>query len=86
MNSRILKVSPLANDDLFDIFYFIAIENHNPQKAGDFINQLEVFHKLAKKPAIGLLKSEYGENLHQFPYKRYLIFTEYFIKKYLFSE
>lgn len=64
MNRRTLKVSPLANDDLFNIFYFIAVENNNPLNADKFINKLEkLFIKLAKNPSIGLLKPKYGENL-----------------------
>ena len=71
----VVKKTPQANEDLYEIWYFIAVERQNPQNADRFILQLnDAFLKMAANPTMGIQKNEYAHGLYQFPFKNYQMF------------
>ena len=70
-----LKLTILAQEDLFEIWHFIAVENNNPENADRFIDELDAqLWNLAQNPGIGTLKEVYVKGVRQFVFKGYLIF------------
>lgn len=66
---------PQAEEDLSDIWFYIAIENGSPLNADRFIDRIhEKLNLLAETPAIGTNKDHYFEGLLQFVFGNYLIF------------
>jgi toxin ParE1/3/4 len=66
---------PKAEDDLYDVWHYIAIVKKNPINAARFVNRLFlVLNKLAAAPEIGILKEEFAKGLRQFPFENFLIF------------
>jgi toxin ParE1/3/4 len=64
-----------ANEDLFQVWYYIAIENQSPENADRFIDALdETLYFLAKNPFIGTIKNHYADGIRQFVFQKYLIF------------
>ena len=69
----LVKKRPLANNDLYDIWRYIA--KNNEARATGFIRKLnEAFLLLAQNPKIGCLRDELSENLRSYPVGNYLIF------------
>jgi toxin ParE1/3/4 len=67
------RVSPLADADLDDIWYFIAADSED--QADKFIAILtEKFALLANHPFIGRDRSDMRDGIRSFPHKRYVIF------------
>lgn len=72
-----VEITSLAEEDLYQIWHFIAIRRHNPENAERFIDELtEQFYGLANIPEIGTRKRNLHTNLYQFPFRSYLIFIE----------
>lgn len=71
-----VKKSAQANEDLYHLWHYIAIDNHNPDNAARFIEELDAaMFSLAKSPHIGTERNEYMNGLRQFVYrKNYLIY------------
>lgn len=68
-----LLVSPEAEQDLLDIWLYIAADN--PANADRFLDRLEeTARKLAEFKHMGSERSELAEGLKSFPYERYVIF------------
>lgn len=71
----IIKKTPQAEEDIYAIWHYIAIEQQSPINADRHIRQLEVtMNSLAHAPHIGTQKDEYIKDIHQFPFGNYLIF------------
>ncbi|HCS20012.1 MAG TPA: type II toxin-antitoxin system RelE/ParE family toxin [Bacteroidetes bacterium] len=70
-----LDISEEANEDMFDIWYFIAIENANPNNADKFIEEFdEIFYIIARNPLIGAARDEIVKGIRQVVFRGYLIF------------
>jgi toxin ParE1/3/4 len=70
-----IHLTPLAKEDLIDIWVFIALENNSPMNADRFINKLEnAFFKLAQNPKIGRNRSSRTPGIRSWPLGNYLIF------------
>ena len=70
-----LSKTEQAEEDLYEIWHYIAIERQNPLNADAFIHQLDAtFQVIARTPEIGVLKNEYAENIRQYVFGNYLIF------------
>ena len=68
-----IRLKPLAQSDLIDIWQFIAREN--PEQADLFLDRIgRKLQTLARMPKIGKLRPELTENLRSFPIGRYIIF------------
>jgi toxin ParE1/3/4 len=64
-----------AEEDLYEIWYYIAIEKQNPLNADAFIYQIEAsFQTIARTPQIGVSKNEYLGGARQYVFGNYLIF------------
>ncbi len=64
-----------AEEDIIDIWFYIAVENQSRLNADRFLQKMEkAFQKLAQTPLMGTTKNEYGKGLYQFPFGKYLIF------------
>ena len=73
----IIKRRPQAIADLYDIYDYIAVENHSRQNAERFIQRLnDSMAKLATHPLMGKDRSLYRSNLRAWPVGSYLIFYE----------
>lgn len=71
----LLFVSQKAEEDIIDIWYYIAVENKSSLNADRFMDKIEkqlLF--LADNPGIGTLKNQYRQGLYQFVFESYLIF------------
>ena len=65
----IIERTPLAKEDLFDIWYYIAVENASRLNADRFISKLDKeFLKLAKSSMMGTDRSIYAPNLRGWPF------------------
>jgi len=74
----IVLKTPRAEEDIIEIWFYIAIEKGDRNNADTFLKRMDqTFFDLAKNPKIGVRKNEYANALYQFPFGRYLIF--YFI-------
>ncbi len=64
--------SDIAEQDLIDIYYFIAIENQAPEQAERFLSELRetTINVLSTTPLIG---REYSEGIRFIVHKRYVI-------------
>ncbi len=70
-----VSIRPRAEEDLYQIWYYIAVKNKSPLNAKRFISRLNgVFNKLSSNPKIGVAKFEYSNNLHQYNVGQYLVF------------
>ncbi len=70
-----VKKTHQANEDLYEIWHYIAIENQNPENAERFIDSIDkALYTLAQNTKIGSAKNEYQKGLRQFAFKKYLIF------------
>ncbi len=70
-----LSKTTQAEEDLYEIWHYIAIERQNPLNADAFIHQLDAaFQVIGRTPEIGVLKNEYSENIRQYVFGNYLIF------------
>ncbi|MDL5051486.1 type II toxin-antitoxin system RelE/ParE family toxin [Oscillatoria amoena NRMC-F 0135] len=70
-----IKLTPLAQEDIIDIWHYIAVENKSVINADRFIDRMDaqlVF--LSDNPRIGVLKPQYMQGLYQFVFGNYLIF------------
>lgn len=70
-----IKLTPLAQEDIIDIWHYIAVENKSVINADRFIDKMDaqlVF--LSDNPRIGVLKPQYMQGLYQFVFGNYLIF------------
>ena len=77
----VVKRTPLAKEDLLDIWYYIAVEKKSYHNAERFIDKLdEEFHKLAKNPYMGTDRSIYIPDLRSWPFGEYIIFIDLFLK------
>lgn len=66
---------PKAEDDLFDIWYYIAIENNSRANADRFMEKIDkTFQQLAQSPMMGISQEKYGFNLRRHVFGNYLIF------------
>lgn len=71
----IIKKTPQAEEDIYAIWHYIAIDQRSPNNADNHIRQLEVtMRTLAGSPLIGTRKDEYTIGILQFPFGNYLIF------------
>ncbi len=71
----IVKLTPLAEEDLFEIWYFIAVEKQSRLNADRFIDKMDKeFYKLAKTPRMGTERSIYVPDLRGWPFGEYVIF------------
>ncbi|MDN5212999.1 type II toxin-antitoxin system RelE/ParE family toxin [Fulvivirgaceae bacterium BMA12] len=71
----IVKLTPLAEEDLFEIWYYIAVEKKSRLNADRFIDKLDKeFYKLAKTPRMGTERSVYVPGLKGWPFGEYVIF------------
>ena len=74
----IVRKTPRAEEDIIEIWFYIAIEKGNRNNADRFLKRMELtFYQLAKNSNIGTRKNYYANGLFQFPFGKYLIF--YFI-------
>ena len=70
---KILKRTRQAEEDLIEIWCYIASEN--PVAADRLLDRIdEKCLLLAKSPQMGVLRSDIALNLRYFPVKKYLIF------------
>ncbi len=70
-----IDISEKAKEDMFDIWYFIAIENANPGNADKFIDEFdEIFYLIARNPLMGAVRDELVKGIRQVVYRGYLIF------------
>lgn len=61
-----LTLSPLAEDDLLEIWLFIAEDS--PHEADRFLDRLlEATKRLAEFPRLGRHRPDLGPGLHRFP-------------------
>ena len=68
-------VSPLAKQDLEDIWEYIGISNDNPTAADRVIERFfEQFRQLAATPRIGQMCDQIRLGLRRFPVGNYVIF------------
>lgn len=68
-----LERTQQAEDDLFDIWAYIAADN--PEAAGRlFIDLVCLFEKTADFPMIGRSADEFGKGYRVLSYRRYLLF------------
>jgi toxin ParE1/3/4 len=70
-----IKLTPQAEEDIIDIWYYIAVENKSVLNADRFMDKMDtqlVF--LSDNPKIGVLKPQYMQGLYQFVFGNYLIF------------
>lgn len=68
-------ISEEADEDMYDIWHFIAIVNSNPNNADKFIDEFdEVFSMIARNPFIGVLRDELVKGIRQVVFRGYLIF------------
>ena len=64
-----------AEEDLFDIWYYIAIEKTSRVNADRFIKKMDkAFSKLASSPDIGVSCEQYGSGIRRYTFGNYLIF------------
>ncbi|MBR9917873.1 type II toxin-antitoxin system RelE/ParE family toxin [bacterium] len=71
----LIKKTRQAEEDLYQIWYFIAIENQSPVNAERFILQLDhTIQLIANNPGIGVSKDEYARGVYQFSFQDYLLF------------
>ena len=64
-----------AEEDLYEIWHYIAIERQNPLNADAFIHQLDAaFQVIGRTPQIGVMKNEYAANIRQYVFGNYIIF------------
>ncbi len=70
----VVNKSKQANEDLYQIWHYIAIEKESPENAERFIEALDqIMVELAQSPSIGVLKNEYMLGIRQYVFKKYLI-------------
>ncbi len=70
----IVKITPLAESDLEEIFVYMA--DNNPDSAAGFLRELgQKFELLAKNPTLGRVHHDYFVELRSFSIKN----TSYFI-------
>lgn len=68
-------LTPKAKEDLYGMWYYIAVEKNNPFNADKFIDRIDQTMKsLAQNLKIGSKKPEYGEGMFQFSFDKYLFF------------
>jgi toxin ParE1/3/4 len=68
-----VKITPLAETDLEDIWTYIA--THSIESANRTISDLmKTFNLLAESPALGRDKPELIVNVRSFPHKKYIVF------------
>ncbi|HXG82471.1 MAG TPA: type II toxin-antitoxin system RelE/ParE family toxin [Pyrinomonadaceae bacterium] len=69
----IVKITPLAESDLEEIFVYMA--GNNPDSAAGFLRDLgQKFELLAENPTLGRARHDYFVELRSFPHKKYVIF------------
>jgi len=72
--AKVLR-SAEAEEDLYDIWFYIAVENKSKANADKFIRVLDdTFKRLAKNPKIGKSREEIYSTLRSFPKGRHTIF------------
>ncbi len=72
-------ISIQAEEDLYAIWHYIAIDQQSPLNANRFIARFDnTFKSLAQTPLVGTSKDIYSKGLYQFPFGDYLIF--YFVR------
>lgn len=70
-----LLIAPEAEQDLVDIWLFIA--GDNPVNADSFIDRLYAqAWQLAEFPLLGKLRADLGDRIYLFPMERYLLFYQ----------
>lgn len=70
-----IKRSSLAEADIIEHWFYLAVEAQSRVPADHFIGRLEkALDALARHPHIGTPKNHYREGLYQFPTGNYLIF------------
>ena len=71
----IVKRTPLAEEDLFEIWYYTSVEKKSRLNADRFIDKLDVeFDKLADPPSMGTERGIYVPDLRGWPFGEYIIF------------
>ena len=71
----LVQLSEKANEDLFEIWYYIAIENNNRTAADKFVEKLDdQFQLLAKNPHIGSSRENLSDELRMWPVGNYGIY------------
>ncbi len=72
---RRVFLSPQAEDDLSDIWAYIALERQAPLSADRFIAKLQAkANALARSPRMGRQRQDLGEGVRSLSFGRYLIF------------
>lgn len=72
--AKVIK-TPEAKEDIYEIWHYIAVENHNPENGEKYIDALDdTLFFLAQNPGIGIAKSKYLKGLKQYVFGNYLIF------------
>lgn len=70
----VVRKTKQANEDLYQIWYYIAVEHGNPRNAERFIDLLDqAMVDLSKSPNLGTSKEEYIKGIRQFVFQKYLI-------------
>lgn len=67
--------TPQAEEDVIEIWFYIAVENKSKLNADRFMDKLDrqlVF--LSENPGIGSKKDQYAKGLYQYIFGNYLIF------------
>jgi toxin ParE1/3/4 len=68
----IVVYSPLAEDDLFDIW--VSIASDHIQNADRFVEELHALaQELANQPLMGRARPEFGKDVRSFPHGDYLV-------------
>ena len=71
----IVKRTPLVEEDLFEIWYYIAVEKRSRLNADRFIDKIDTeFSKLAETPGMGTERGIYVPSLRGWPFGEYVIY------------
>ncbi len=71
----LIQLSGKANEDLFEIWYYIAIENNSRTSADKFVEKLnDQFELIAKKPHIGSSRENLSYELRMWSVGNYGIY------------
>lgn len=71
---RIIRTAA-AEEDIIDIWFYIAVENKSQLNADRFMKRLdERLEFIARNPGIGMRKDHYSLGLLQLVFDKYLIF------------
>lgn len=70
-----IQISTKAEEDLFEIWHYIAVQNSSAQNADQFLGKIEnEFYKIAGTPNIGANRNYLFDDLRVWPLGSYLIY------------